>query len=570
MMEVAKDHVVYEDVMYKGQEGGRLVLNKKRMVYYGSKAKEPSPMVLKIAWRTIAKYQINPKLHDKALLKLTSTNSSKKPLIFQMANRSDLELVHEHIRHYLLIKKAEEAANKRDAAATANGEEEEEKKKDDDMDDSATSYSDIEESDTFPEDKVTDDFDVDADAEVAKEKAGANTSNREVKITVVDTSGQIEAQKDSKYHYEFEKKCDKTSTDGDDDGKVSGDDKSDKEKAAGADAAKKNRETKPTSLTDDKQGETEDDKKNENLSTRSKPFDEDVPLAEAVAVRETTGTNPFDSPPAKTPATRPAAETSTNPFDSPANNRTEVTSSEENSNTNNPFDSEAPAEAKAEQATPPKPSYSTNLFESPKNTVNGATEEAEKEATNDTATAPVSKVPPALAKEATLVAETYPKKESELVVRASYADTSNTVSRTRVAERLTAAAAQVPEDAKIRSHDFDNLKDKFETFLKRFKPLTTALKNYHDSLVQLEYKRSEMLDVMEGWSKETPLYAVAGKGNTIVESSRPSWTRDAAGEDGGLSYSSVERQMSALNTEYAKHLEEYCIEYVEEWGKFEY
>ena len=136
----------------------------------------------------------------------------------------------------------------------------------------------------------------------------------------------------------------------------------------------------------------------------------------------------------------------------------------------------------------------------------------------------------------------------------------STGNKTRVAERLTAASNKSTEVN--RSGELDNLKQKFETFTKQFKPFIGSLKNYHAAVVALEYNRSEVLQQIETWSKDTPLYEAAGSGNTVV-SATPAWAKTFSQQD--QSYCSMERQMSALNNNYANQLMEYCVEYVQEW-----
>jgi len=68
---------------------------------------------------------------------------------------------------------------------------------------------------------------------------------------------------------------------------------------------------------------------------------------------------------------------------------------------------------------------------------------------------------------------------------------------------------------------------------------------------------------VEDWTKDTPLFSIAGAGNNVIKAT-PNWGRDYTRKE--HSYCKMERQLSSLNVEYAKQLEEYCIEYVNEWG----
>lgn len=71
-----------------------------------------------------------------------------------------------------------------------------------------------------------------------------------------------------------------------------------------------------------------------------------------------------------------------------------------------------------------------------------------------------------------------------------------------------------------------------------------------------------MLNQLELWTKNTPLFETAASGNRVV-SATPAWAKDFTKRD--HSFATMERQMSALNNNYACQLTEYCIEYVEEW-----
>ncbi|CAB9518636.1 expressed unknown protein [Seminavis robusta] len=134
--------------------------------------------------------------------------------------------------------------------------------------------------------------------------------------------------------------------------------------------------------------------------------------------------------------------------------------------------------------------------------------------------------------------------------------------RTRTAERLAAAADRHTE-LKNRGVELDVLKDKFKTFTEQFKPFSIALKNYHASLINLEHNRSEMLQQIEIFTKGTPLFAHAGKGNKVLVAA-PTWAKTFQNKK-EHSYCSMSRQMSALNTQYADYIDEYCIEYINEW-----
>jgi hypothetical protein len=66
----------------------------------------------------------------------------------------------------------------------------------------------------------------------------------------------------------------------------------------------------------------------------------------------------------------------------------------------------------------------------------------------------------------------------------------STGNKTRVAERLTEASNK--STVVTRSGELDTLKEKFDAFIKQFKPFIATLKNYHAAVVALEYNRSEV------------------------------------------------------------------------------
>lgn len=158
---------------------------------------------------------------------------------------------------------------------------------------------------------------------------------------------------------------------------------------------------------------------------------------------------------------------------------------------------------------------------------------------------------------------------------------------TRVSERLGVAAEKSTK--KSRSDELDKCKEKFEAFTKQFKPFIASLKTYHAAMVTLEQNRSEvslpdemlaihhvstlltpstypfpaqMLEQIELLTKNTKLFDHAGKSNKVVKAV-PAWAKTYSKKE--HSYCSMERQMSALNNRYAEHVEQYCIDYVNEW-----
>jgi len=132
--------------------------------------------------------------------------------------------------------------------------------------------------------------------------------------------------------------------------------------------------------------------------------------------------------------------------------------------------------------------------------------------------------------------------------------------RTRVADRLAAASNE--STAIIRSDELDDLKEKFEVFIKGFKPFTISLKLFHSSLISVEQNRAEMLGYIESWTKGTPIFDITGKGNLPVEQ-HPLWAKNYQEKD--TTFCMMQRQMSALNTEYAKQMEQYCVAYINDW-----
>lgn len=131
---------------------------------------------------------------------------------------------------------------------------------------------------------------------------------------------------------------------------------------------------------------------------------------------------------------------------------------------------------------------------------------------------------------------------------------------TRTGERL-GKAAELPTK-KDRSDDLDKCKTKFGEFTKQFKPFIQSLKNYHTALVNLEHNRSEMLEQIEVFTKNTKLFNHAGKGNKVVKAA-PAWAKTYSKKE--HSYCSSQRQLAALNNQYAHHVDEYLINYVNEW-----
>jgi hypothetical protein len=71
-----------------------------------------------------------------------------------------------------------------------------------------------------------------------------------------------------------------------------------------------------------------------------------------------------------------------------------------------------------------------------------------------------------------------------------------------------------------------------------------------------------MLQQIELFTKGTNLYDHAGKGNEVVKA-QPTWAKSYSKKT--HSYCSMERQLSALNNQYADHVEQYCIDYINEW-----
>lgn len=71
-----------------------------------------------------------------------------------------------------------------------------------------------------------------------------------------------------------------------------------------------------------------------------------------------------------------------------------------------------------------------------------------------------------------------------------------------------------------------------------------------------------MLQQIEVFTKSTKLYDHAGKGNQVIIAA-PTWAKTYSKKD--HSYCSIERQMSALNNKYATNIEQYCVDYVNEW-----
>lgn len=72
----------------------------------------------------------------------------------------------------------------------------------------------------------------------------------------------------------------------------------------------------------------------------------------------------------------------------------------------------------------------------------------------------------------------------------------------------------------------------------------------------------QVLQQIELFTKGTPLFDTTGKGDKVVVAA-PSWAK--AYNKQPVTYCSMQRQMSSLNSEYALQVEEYCIEYVNEW-----
>lgn len=81
-------------------------------------------------------------------------------------------------------------------------------------------------------------------------------------------------------------------------------------------------------------------------------------------------------------------------------------------------------------------------------------------------------------------------KDSRFFASKHRTSSCRTMTRTRTADRL--AAAGLKSTKKNRSEELEGLRQKFDTFSKQFKPFSTALKNYHASLVTLEQNRSEV------------------------------------------------------------------------------
>jgi len=133
--------------------------------------------------------------------------------------------------------------------------------------------------------------------------------------------------------------------------------------------------------------------------------------------------------------------------------------------------------------------------------------------------------------------------------------------KTRTAERLSAASNRSTE--KVRSDELDALKQKYADFTTRFAPFKLALKSYHQSLINLEHNRSELLEQIEALSQGTPLFDTAARGNQVIVAA-PTWAKTYASKK-DLSYCGMERQMSALNQQYITQFEEYCLEYLNEW-----
>jgi hypothetical protein len=423
--------IVYQNVTYKGKEGGRLVLDDKRMVYYGSKEADPSPLVVKIAWRTIAKYQISPKSEEKALLKLTSTNNNKTS-VFQMANREDLEQIQETIGVYKVVAACDSSETGSKASTSASNKE------------NRGAKNDQNEEEEEEEDEIE-----------------VKIPPPEVRITVVDTS--------KKEGDASEKNTPLASSSLDD-----------TKKPAASPEKKAPIETKTTPAAAQTSIVTPDEKKKNTKDA--------VPVVKGVPLffwkRKGSSTNPFDSP-----DTKPAA---------PAVHKIVTPEKEQ------PKKESKPGAHKI--GTPPSP--------------------------------------------------TKPKSSSSL-----------TVCSTRVAERLTAASnLPIANDSPVRSDELDSLKEKFELFLKQFKPLKEALKHYMHCMATVEQARLEVLQNMDGFTKATPLFDLAANGNTPV-TAHTSWAKDFAAKKQSHSYCSIQQQMSALNSQYIHELDAHCIEYVNDWGK---